>query len=209
MTDQITPDGQEPTTPTPQGQTPNGTPPAPTVFGADAPPAAPAESQDDDARDYEAEMAKLRAEAAKWRTKLRDAEGQLKEVQPLAEKYREAEEAEKSEAEKLRDRLSELEAKTAQAEARAARAQREATAARLAARAGVDPEIVALLDIDKLELDDEAAALAQLKKLAAVKPGGGGPSNPARTQASGPTEDELHAQYFQPAGSGLKKIFGG
>ena len=163
----------------------------------------------DDGQTFDANyVSKLRDEAASWRTKFRGLESQIEELKPLAEKAKKLEEAQKTEAERLADQLAELKAQQAEAAREADRARAEAKIVRLAAKAGVDPDIAALLDISKLDLDDEAAALETLKKLAAPRTTGGGASNPSGEGQGKPSDEELRERYF---GGGRKRsaIFGG
>ena len=110
-----------------------------------------ANDSQDDGRDYEAEIKKLREEAAKWRVQYRDAEKQVKELSPAAKRLQELEESQKSEEQKLRDKIATMEAATKQAEANAERANKEAKLIKIAASAGVSPDLAALLDISKLD----------------------------------------------------------
>lgn len=124
------------------------------------------------------ELEKARGEAAERRVKLREVESQLKELQPLAEQFRQQTEAQKSEEQKLRDQLEAMKAQTETAVAAAEQAKKEAKLTTLASKAGVDADLVALLDLSKLDLDDEEATLNTLKKLITTRSTGGGSSNP-------------------------------
>lgn len=154
------------------------------------------------------DVAKLRQEAARWRTKLRDTEKTLNELKPLAEQFKATQDAQKSEAQKALEERDAARAEVATAKAEAARAVQEAKLTRLATKAGVDPDVAALLDLSKLDLDDEKAALETLGKLANARQTANSASNPARNGAAGPSEDELRQYYF---GGGRNKptIFGG
>lgn len=146
----------------------------------------------------------LRAEAAKYRTQLRDTQTQLKELQPKAQQFEELQEAQKTQEQKLQERLAALEADLAAKAAEAQRAQQMTQLTRLATKAGVDPDIVELLDLGKLDLTDEKKALEVLGRFARaasgaqVKPGG---------ESGGETEAELRARYF--GGRSKSMIFGG
>lgn len=151
-------------------------------------PTTSAEATSDDSN---AELSKLRAEAAKWRTKLRETESQLKEVSPLAQKYAELQEAQKSTEQKQAEQIAALEAQVAESQAQAAKAAAEAKLTRYASAAGVDAEVVALLDLSKLDLDDEQATIATLQKLAGPATRSGGSSNPGRNADGTESEEEL------------------
>ena len=77
---------------------------------------------------------------------------------------------------------------------------------RLAAKAGVDPDVAALLDLSKLDLSDEKKALETLARLK----GTSASASQARpgAAAGGASDDELRARFF---GTGRQKssIFGG
>jgi hypothetical protein len=68
--------------------------------------------------------------------------------------------------------------------------------------------VVQYLDLSKLDLDDEKAALDVLGKLAAARQTANSASNPGRSGAQGESADELRQFYF---GGGRNKpmIFGG
>jgi len=154
------------------------------------------------------ELERARKEAANYRTKLRELEGKWKEAEPVLVQFQQQQDAQKSEAQKLAERLAEAERKAADSESTAQRAMREAKLVRLATKAGVDPDVAGLLDLSKLDLDDEKATLETLGKLAAARQTANGASNPARGGAQGETDDELRKFYF---GGGRNKptIFGG
>lgn len=159
-------------------------------------------------RDYEAEIAKLRQEAAKYRTEKNSLKKQVSELSPAAARLAEIEEAQKSAEQKQAERLATLEAELAQTKAAAARAMNERKLTALAASAGVSPEILNFLDVDKFNLEDEDATLAALSALAAAKPAvnGGNPSNPSKPRQDGKmTDDELRSWLF---GSRSSNIFG-
>lgn len=136
----------------------------------------------------------LRDEAAKWRTQFREVQAQVKELSGKA-----------GDSEKLSERLAALEAELAQKSAAAESAVKQTQLLRLASKAGVDPDTAALLDLSKLNLDDEKAALEVLAKFA--KPGSGTPVKPGAVGATGMTEAELRARYF--GGRQSSAIFGG
>lgn len=171
---------------------------------------AKAEQKAEPERDFEAEIKALRAEAAKYRVERNEAQSRIKELEPAAQKLTELEEAQKSEEQKLREKLERLEAEKQAAEQAAELARRESSFARLAAKAGVDPEIAALLDISKFNLSDEAAALETLSKLKPIAKSIGGPSNPAQNGASNKqTDDELRYMMFGGGRSQANNIFKG
>ncbi len=158
----------------------------------------------------ESELKRARDDAAKYRTKMRDLEAQLKELSPLAEQFKASQEAQKSEAQKAMERVAEAERKTAESIATAERAQKELAVTRLATQAGVDLALVPYLDLSKLDLTDEKAALEVLGKLATARTTANGASNPARNGATGMTDKELRDTYFNGGGPRSKTmIFGG
>ncbi len=148
---------------------------------------------------------RLTAEAAKWRVRVRDLEAQLTALKPKAEQFDQLQESQKTEAQKLTDRIAALEADLQTKATAADRATKEAQLIRIATKAGVDPDVASLLDLSKIDLSDEKAAIEVLSKFAKptansaqVKPGAVG--------ATGLTEAELHARYF---GGSKPMIFGG
>lgn len=170
----------------PQGQAPDSAQSA----ASQAPAAQPVEAQATPTIDYESEVTKLRAENAKWRTQLREAQAAagdnetLKEKLTALEAQRASFEAEREAALKERDA-----------------AQRLATAIRLGAKAGVDADVIEMLDLSKLDLTDEKRALEALSKLgrsagSQARPGNGQP----------PSDAEMRAAIFGPRKS---SIFGG
>jgi hypothetical protein len=136
----------------------------------------------------------LRDEAAKWRTQFREVQTQVKELSGKA-----------GDSEKLSERLKALEAELAQKTAAAEAATKQAQLVRLATKAGVDPDVAALLDLSKVPVEDEKAALEVLSKLA--KPGGGAQVKPGAVGATGMTDAELRERYF--GGKRSSNIFGG
>lgn len=146
----------------------------------------------------------LRQEAAKYRTQLRETQGQLKELQPKAQQYDQLQEAQKTQEQKLQERLAALEADLAAKAADAERAQKQAQLVRLATKAGVDPDVVDLLDLGKLDLTDEKKTMEVLGRFARtvagaqVKPGG---------ESGGETEADMRARFF--GGKSKSMIFGG
>jgi hypothetical protein len=135
----------------------------------------------------------LRDEAAEWRVKFKETQTQLKDLT-----------AKSTDATQLTERLTALEAELAQKAAAADAATKQAQLLRLASKAGVDPDVAALLDLGKLNLEDEAKALEVLGKFAVkpsgqqVKPGAAGASE---------TDAELRQRYF--GGQTKSRIFGG
>jgi len=152
------------------------------------------------------ELEKARGEAADRRVKLRDVEAQLKELQPLATEYQAQQEAQKTAEQKLRDELEALKVDQQKALAAVELAQNQTKLATLAAKAGVDADLVALLDISKLDLEDEEATLNTLKKLITTRSTGGGSSNPADTNRGGV---ESPADWFKAQTGRRSTIFGG
>ena len=164
-----------------QGQAPSGTSSQPQDGG---------QQQQFDA----AYVKQLRDEAAEWRVKFKETQTQLKDLA-----------AKSTDATQLTERLTALEAELAQKAAAADAATKQAQLLRLASKAGVDPDVAALLDIGKLNLDDEAKALEVLGKFAIknngqqVKPGG--------ATVGGETEADPRKRYF--GGQSRPTIFGG
>lgn len=152
------------------------------------------------------ELERARRETAKYRTELRETQAKLKEAEPVLAKFRELEEAQKTEAQKAAERAQAAEAKALEAEAKAERLVREKQLLKLATKANVDLDLLDYLDLDKLDLDDEKAALAVLGKLAAARPGGGA-SNPGRGGNASLSDDELRAELYQ--GRRKSSLFGG
>jgi hypothetical protein len=181
MADETTVSGQAPAAVTP-----------PAV--GQAPAAAPAPVQDTGAPQENKEVAELRAEAAKWRTQFRETQTALKELQSAA-----------GDNSKLTEKLATLEAQVAEKVAAADRAAKEAQAMRLAAKAGVDPDLVALLDLSKIDLSDEKKALETLAKLKGVS-ANASQARPGMTANGTLTDEERRAQIYGPRGKG---IFGG
>lgn len=136
----------------------------------------------------------LRDEAAKWRTQFREVQTQVKELTGKA-----------GDSEKLGERLKALEAELAQKTAAAETATKQAQLIRLATKAGVDPDVAALLDLSKVNLEDEAKALEVLAKFA--KPATGQQVKPGAVGATGLTDAELRQRYF--GGQQKSSIFGG
>lgn len=148
---------------------------------------------------------KLSDENARWRLKVRDLEAQLKDLQPKAEKFDQQQESQKSEQQKLQERLAALEADLASSKADAERAKQQTHLVRLATQAGVDPEVVDLLDLSKLDLSDDAKALQVLSRFA--KTAAGSQVKPGAAAATGETDAELRKRYF--GGQSQTRIFGG
>ena len=171
--------------------------------GADSNPAdgPEPEAQDDKTA---SELERARKEAAKYRTRAQAAEKQLKDAEPVLAEYQKQQEAQKTEAQKAAERASAAEAKAQEAEAKAARAEKVLALTRLATQANVNPDILDMLDLDKFDVTDEKATMAQLGKLATAKAGGA--SNPGRGTAP-LSDDEMRAEVY---GQRRKSsIFGG
>lgn len=164
-----------------------------------------AEGQEPNAQE-EKDVAKLRAEAAKWRTQFRDAQKQIETLKPQAEQFQKLEESQKTEAQKLADQIAALTAQVAEKDAAAQAAQRQAKLTVLATKANVDSELIPLIDISKLDLDNETETLKTLGKLATAKAVGSA-SNPERSAALGKSDDELRKEIF--GGRQKSSLFGG
>ncbi len=153
----------------------------------------------------QAAVKKANDQAAKQRVELRDARTQLAELKPLAEEFNKQREAQKSEEQKLRDQLEAAKAENKSALAAAEMAKKEARLAVLAGKAGVNADLAALLDLSKLDLDDEEKTLNTLKKLITTRPTGGGASNPATIKGG----VETPAEWFAAQTGRRSSIFGG
>lgn len=127
----------------------------------------------------------LRREAANYRTQLRDAQAALKKLQDG-----------QANVEELRAQLAALETSLAEKTAAADKATREATVLRLAP--GIDPDVLNLLDLSKLDLSDEAKARATLARLAA--PAQTTQAKPGSVGNTGLTEAELRERYWGSSG---------
>lgn len=148
--------------------------------------------------DTQAQIKALRDEAAKWRTQLRDAQTQIKDLQTQV-----------TGNEELTQKLATLETQLATEAAKADKAAKEAALLRITAKAGIDPDVAALLDLSKLNLEDEAEAVKQLAKLAPktvgtqVKPAQGA----SGVNAMVSDEAAMRARFF--GGPGGVTLFGG
>lgn len=159
-------------------------------------------------RDFESEIQALRAEAAKWRTQLRDAQGQLKELSPLAEKAKLLEDAQKTEAQKLAEQMANYQQQLNQLQAEKDAVSKRNQLLTMASKAGVNPDILPLLDVNAFDMSDEAATLEALAKLAPIKGvNGGNVANPSRLPNQNLTDDQLRKEIFGNAGK--TSIFGG
>ena len=147
---------------------------------------------------------RLAAEAAKWRLKVRDLEAQLKDILPKAQQFEQLQESQKSEAQKLAERIAALEAEVLAKNAAAEQATKQTQLLRLATKAGVDPDVAALLDMSKIDLTDEKAAMETLSKFA--RPANGAQVKPGAVGATGLTDADLRNRYF---GASKTTIFGG
>ena len=156
----------------------------------------------------ESELKRARDDAAKYRTQLRELEVKWKAAEPVLTEFQKLQDSQKSEAQKLAEQLADANKRAAEHESAAQRAQREAKLVRLATKAGVDPDVAALLDLSKLDLDNEKSALEILGKLGTARSTANSASNPERNGGSGPSDAELRQFYFGGARS-KPTIFGG
>lgn len=157
------------------------------------------------APNHEAEMKKLRDEAAKWRTSYRAEQEKVKQLTPAAEQLAALEEAKKSDVDKLREQMLKLEAQATAATQAAEMADKRVKLLKVATKANISPELADLLDLSKLDLEDEAGTLEMLKKLAPQQTAnGGGASNPANA-ANGVLSP---AEWYAKRGA-KTTIFGG
>lgn len=140
-------------------------------------------------------QAELEREIRQRLTRERQKYADYDELKAAAARLAEIEEANKTDAQKAADELARAKAEAAAAKAEVARARAEVRLITLAAKAGVDSELAAALDLSKLPEDDDEA-LEWLGKFAAPKSSGGGASNPAGVPAGGLTEDEMEQRLF-------------
>lgn len=180
----------------PAGQEPSGATPPAVVQDT---PAAPAPVQETGAKSFDEKyVSELREEAAGYRKQLRDAQAAIKELQAQA-----------GAGAQLSEKLAGLEAQLAAAAAQAEAAQKQAQLTRLAVKAGVDPDVAALIDLSKVDLADEEGTLKTLGKLRAA--GSGTQARPGTIGNTGMTDDELRARYGlgQSGARGKSPMFGG
>lgn len=163
-----------------------------------------AAEQDSNAKE-ESELKRARAEAAKYRTQYSELNAKWKEAEPALAEYQKQQEAQKTEAQKLAERIAALEAESAKKDAELSAVQRKAKATVLATKAGVDTDLLDLLDLSKLDLEDEAATLKTLGKLATARTTAQGASNPARSGAA-ETDEQRRQEIF---GGRRTTLFGG
>lgn len=171
---------------TAQGQEPSAQP----ATGQAPVASAPVKAQEAPKVFDEQYVTELRSEAAGYRKQLREVQATLKELQEK-----------EGDSQATAAKLAGLEAQLAEAAAKADVAQKQAQLVRLAVKAGVDPDVASLLDLSKIDLSNEKAALETLSKLAGprgnqVRPGG----------VAGTSDAELRAAMFGPRPS---KLFGG
>jgi predicted RNase H-like nuclease (RuvC/YqgF family) len=148
----------------------------------------------------DAQVEKLRKEAAKWRTQLREAQSQIETLAPLADEYQKQQEAQKTEAEKAAQRIAELEKTMAEKETQAAQAAAQVELLRMASKAGVDPDVASLLDLSKLDLDDEAATIETLQKLAPAARAGSA-ANPGRGHSTPEDSEASIREWYANRGT--------
>jgi septal ring factor EnvC (AmiA/AmiB activator) len=174
------------------------------------PQAGDAQGQEPSAQDGKtaSELERARKEAAKYRTERNELKARLDAAEPVLARIQEQENAQKTEAQKLGEQLAALQQQLADQSAAAQRAQRETALTRLAAMANVDLDILPLLDVSKIDLDDEAKALETLGKFAATRKAATAASDPGRGKPSQPSNDELRHTYFG-GGRSRPTIFGG
>jgi len=168
-----------------------------------------AEGQEPDAQDEKtvSELQRARREAAKYRTEAAELKKWREQVEPTLAQFQKQQEAQKTDAQKAQERAADLERQLAERDSAIARVQREAAAVRLATKAGVDPDLVSLIDLSKIDFEDEEAAVKVLSKFAAARVAASA-SNPGRAGPAAPSDDELRGLYFGRAGN-KPTIFGG
>lgn len=145
---------------------------------------------------------------SKLRDEIKGLKAQVKSAEPVLAKYKELEDAQKSEAQKLAEAVTAAERKAAEKEVALERAVNEAKLTRLMAKAGVDLDVLDLIDISKLDLNDEEGTLKKLNKVAA-RTTANGASNPARSGVAGDSREQMLDQYFGTGGRSKTTIFGG
>lgn len=169
------------------GQVPESAPVTPVI---------PAAAQAAPAKAYsEEDVSALRKEAAAYRVQLREAQAAIERMQTNSVDS-------KALSEQLAQLQTDLATKAAEAEA----AQKFAQVTRLAVKVGVDPELIAMLDLSKIDLSDDKKASEQLAKFAGA--GRGAQVKPGAINSSGDTDAELRAMFFGP-GARKATIFGG
>lgn len=152
-------------------------------------------------------LERANAQAARARVEAKELRTKVDTLSPAAQRLSELEDAQKSETDKLAEQLRKLQAEREQAAQDAARARAEASLVRLAAKAGVDPDLATLLDVSKLDLDDEDAVIATLRKFAPARATGGGASNPTGDSV---TQSQTDAILDRLLNGGRKStLFGG
>lgn len=154
-------------------------------------------------------IAKLRDEIKGLKEQKRDLEGKWKAAEPVLSEYQKQQEAQKSEAQKLADQIAAINAKLAEQTSAAEKATSEAKLTRLAAKANINFDLLDLIDISKLDLNDEDATLKKLAVLATARQTANGASNPGRSGATGMTDDEKRDLYFNGGMRNKPTIFGG
>lgn len=172
------------------GQAPDSAPVTTPVTPAAAQ-AAPAETPS------EKEISKLNAEAAKWRTQFRETEQALKTLQAQA-----------GDNKALGDQLAKLQGDLAAKAAEAEAAQKLVKVTILAGKAGVDLDLIPLIDLNKIDLSNEKAALEVLGKFAGAGRGAQ-QVKPGAINSNGDTDAELRSMFFGTGGPRKSSIFGG
>ena len=148
-------------------------------------------------------VATLRAENAKHRTNASTYKKQLAEVQPLAEKYQQQEEAQKTEIQKALDELTDMRLQLDAANVAVDLANKQQVLLAMASKAGVNADVLPLLNVSAFDLDDEAKTLEALKVLARPGNSGGSVSNPGRGPQIESDEDKRNRIF----GGGASSIF--
>ena len=148
-------------------------------------------------------VATLRAENAKHRTNASTLKKQLAEVQPLAEKFQQQEEAQKTEVQKALDELTDMRSQLDAANVAVDLANKQQTLLALASKAGVNADVLPLLNVSAFDLDDEAKTLEALKVLAKPGNSGGGVSNPGKGSQIESDKDRRNRIF----GGGASSIF--
>lgn len=164
-----------PTPPTPNPSPPQPPPPAPNVVQET--PSEPSETDVNSLPQWAREsLSKANREAAQYRT-------QVRELEPLAQKARERDEADKTEQQRLADQL-------AAAQETARLATQEATRLRVAAKHGLDHELL----VKGTEEEIEAHAALISAALQAATPRIPGSERPVETLRPGATPGEPHSE---------------
>lgn len=165
-------------------------------------------SVDDLPEFWKSELENARSEAAERRVKLKNIKQKYDSLEEKVNRLENQEELD--ELERIRQERDDLKTAKEARDAEYERMQKEYQFVSFAAQMGVSPEVAQLIDVSKLDLDDEEALKQRLKPLQQKKmPSGGDPSNPSGGDDDTLTDAEKLSKYFKPGGRGVDKAFGG